>query len=249
MHTLKSILLILVNILLIPLGMITSAGTVWFTLPGVTSTELGIWLVNTFSTTGLFWMTIISAILFVILSILHIIFSKRQPAKLKNFFTHLNTWAIALVAIFLAIYTFIYCNPLVAETVVISIPRKISIGITLLFLIAFHIFSGKISTLLNRKIQAYDTAKEMNTVGRSSVIVINFLKLFEVFFPEMLVLLLICYCVSWNVASFFIVVLVASLIPMIGNIVCDFTTRKEIKLNQEKEKDDLAKRVADNMKR
>lgn len=249
MKTLKSILLILVNVLLIPLGMLTSAGAVWFTLPGIETTELGIWLVKTFSSTGIFWITIISAILFVILTILHLIFSKQLSAKSKNFFTHFNTWAIAAVAIFLAIYAFIYCNPLVAETVVISIPRKISIGITLIFLLFFHIFSGKISTLLNRKIQAYDTAKEMNTIGRSSVIWVNFLKLFEVFFPEMLVLLLICYCVSWNVASFFIVILIASLIPMIGNIICDFNTRKEIRINQEKEKDELAKRVAENIKR
>lgn len=124
------------------------------------------------------------------------IFSSRHKAKLKNFFTHFNTWGIALVAIVLAIYAFIYCNPLVANEVIITIPRKISIGVTIIFLIFFHIFSTKISTLLNRKIQAYDTAKEMNTVGRSSVIWVNFLKLFEVFFPEMLVLLLICYCVS-----------------------------------------------------
>ena len=177
------------------------------------------------------------------------IFGKHQPAKLRNFFTHLNSWSTALVAIALSIYTFIYCNPLVAETVIISIPRKISIGVTLMFLILFHMFSSKLSTVINRKIQAYETAKEMNQVGRSSVVVVNFFKLFEVFFPEMLVLLLICYCVSWNVASFFIVILVASLIPMIGNIICDFTTRKEIRINQEKEKDELAKRVAENIKR
>lgn len=184
-----------------------------------------------------------------LLILLNTIFGKYSKAKLKNFFIHLITWTICLVGVILAIYTFMYCNPLVAETVIISIPRKISIGITLLFLIFFHIFSGKLSVLLNRKIQAYDTAKEMNTIGRSSVIWVNFLKLFEVFFPEMLVLLLICYCVSWNVASFFIVILVASLIPMIGNIACDFNTRREIKRNEEKAKAELVKQIAETVKR
>lgn len=54
MKTLKSILLILVNVLLIPLGMITSAGAVWFTLPGIETTELGIFLVNALSSSGIF---------------------------------------------------------------------------------------------------------------------------------------------------------------------------------------------------
>lgn len=249
MKLLKSILLILASILAIPCSMLTTFGAVWFTLPNITTTEFGIWVLTKVSSTGIFWITIISAILFVVLSILRLIFGRHTSSKLKNFFIHIVTWSMCAIGVVLAVYTFIYCNPLVAEKVVITIPRKISIGVTLIVLIFFHIFSGKLATIINRKIQAYDNAKEANQVGRSSVIWVNFLKLFEIFFPEMLVLLLICYCVSWNVASYFIIVLIASIIPVFGNIISDFNTRHEITVNQEKERDELAKRVADNMKR
>lgn len=112
----------------------------------------------------------------------------------------------------------------------------------------FHIFSNKISKIVNRKIQAYENAKELNVVGRSSIIFTNILKLLEILFPEVIVLVLICSCLGWNVATSFVIVLVAMLIPMIGNIDCDFNTRAEIKrLNQIKE-DKFAEKVAGNMR-
>ena len=102
--------------------------------------------------------------------ILNLIFGIKLSAKLRNFFIHFTTWAICALSICLSVYVFIYCNPLVAQEVTISIPRKISIGVTLLLLIAFHIFSNKIKTIINRKIQSYETVKEMNVVGRSSIV-------------------------------------------------------------------------------
>lgn len=245
----KSILLILSNMLTVLLSIVASFGIVWFTLPNIGTTEFGLFVLEIFSTTSIFWMTIISSVTLVLLFVLNSIFGRNSKSKLKNFFIHLITWLICAICVVFAIYTFFYCNPLVSEKVIITLPRKISIGIIVLVLVLFHVFSSKISTIINRKIQAYDTAKEMNTVGRSSVIWINFLKLFEVFFPEMLILLLICYCVSWNVASYFIVVLIASLLPMLGNIACDFNTRAEIRRNEERAKAALAKQVADNIKR
>ena len=112
----------------------------------------------------------------------------------------------------------------------------------------FHIFSGKISKMINRKIQAYEDSKELNTSGRSSIIWINMLKLFEIIFPEMLILLLLCVMLSWNVAGYFTMLLIGFTIPMIGNIICDFTIKKEIaKINKEKHQQ-LVNDVADKIK-
>lgn len=172
------------------------------------------------------------------------IFDKTISARFKNFFIHLNTWLMCLLAIGLSIATFIMVNPLVAEKVTINIPRKVGIGVLLGCLVLHHLFSNKILTLINRRIQAYETTKESNIVGRSSVVFTNFLKLFEILFPEMLVLGLLCYCVSFNIAIYFLIILVSTFIPMVGNIRCDINTRNEIKRKQEIEKDLLAQKVA-----
>ena len=74
------------------------------------------------------------------------------------------------------------------------------------------------------------------------------LKLVEILFPEVIVLSLICFCVSWNVAAYFLIILVASLLPMFGNIECDFTTRREIIRKKELEDAKFIENVANKIK-
>lgn len=155
---------------------------------------------------------------------------------------------MALLGIGLALITFILVNPLVATEVVIEIPRKIGIGICLVLIILFHICSTKVMKLINRKIQSYETAKEVGAVGRSSIIFVNFLKLFELFFPEMIMLLLICFCVSWNIASYFVIALACCLFPVLGNIECDHNIRKQAQLAKKKRDEELSAMVAKKMK-
>lgn len=150
---------------------------------------------------------------------------------------------MCLLAIVLSIATFIMVNPLVAEKVTINVSRKIGIGVILGFLILHHLFSNKLLKVINRRIQAYETTKESNIVGRGSVLFTNFLKLFEILFPEMLILGLLCYCVSFNIAVYFLIILVSTFIPMLGNVRCDINIRNEIKRNQEIEKDLLAQKI------
>ena len=154
---------------------------------------------------------------------------------------------MALVAIALAITTFVMVEIEVTEFDLTNL-RKIGIGVSFVLLFIFYIFSNKISKIINRKIQSYENAKELNVVGRSSIIFTNILKLLEILFPEVIVLVLICSCLGWNVATSFAIVLVAMLIPMIGNIDCDFNTRAEIKRNKQIEEDKFAEKVADNMR-
>lgn len=245
MKVLKTILLILSNILSVACGSFAAFGAVYFTLPAFKTTQVGLFIGQALSETTMFWLTLVAAVLYIVLYIVQKIFSNNLPAKLKNLFIHLTTWIVCLVGVALALYTFAICNPLITSEIEISIPKKITIGISTIFLILFHIFSGKLMTILNRKVQAYDTAKEMNEVGRSSIIWINFLKLFEIFFPEMLVLLILSMCASWNVSSYFVVLLVACIIPCLGNIDADFNTRIEIKNKKLKQQDELAQKIAD----
>lgn len=248
MKIFRNIMLILVNILLIPSCLLTTFGIIWYVLPMLATTSIGTFVLKYLSTTAIFWITIGSGIISVALLVVEKIFGKSLRARTKNFFTHLNTWLIALVSGGLAIATFVMVNPLIANEVIISIPKKIGIGIGLSALIVFNIFSSKLMTVINRKIQAFETAKEVGEVGRSSVILMNFLKLFEVLFPEMLVLLLISLCVDWSVASYFIVILISFAIPIIGNIECDFITRSEINKNKQAEKDALVQSISDNLR-
>jgi hypothetical protein len=155
---------------------------------------------------------------------------------------------MGLVAIALAVATFVLVNPLTAEEVIITMPKKITIGVGIVLLALFHIFSGKVSKIVNRKIQAYDTSKEMNTVGRSSVIFMNILKLLEILFPELIVLILLCMCVSFNVSIYFLVALIACLVPVLGNIVCDFNIRREIRRKEQLEKEELVQKISNNIR-
>ena len=83
---------------------------------------------------------------------------------------------------------------------------------------------------------------------RSSIIVINLLKLLELILPEMLILILLSLMLSWNVAGYFTMLLIGFTIPLIGNIICDFNARKEIaKLNEEQHQK-LVNDVATKMK-
>ncbi len=249
MKALRTLLLILTNILLIPLAIIITVGAVWYSLPAIQTTFIGDFLLTTLhlTNTSIFWITIGSLIGYIVILILQKIFNKTLSARFKNFFTHLNTWLIALIAIALAITTFVLA-PVATKALEFTTIRKIGMGVIITLLLIFHIVSTKLSRIINRKIQAYEDAKEMNVVGRSSVIWVNILKLIEILFPEILVLALLCYCVSWNVATYFLIIVIACLIPMLGNIECDFVIRREIKKKNELEKDLLAEKVANNIK-
>ena len=249
MKTFKLILLWLMNIISIPLTFITSLGVVWYILP--LGKGLQVYdFINAHTTPQLrFWVTVGCGALLLLIIILQAIFND-QKSKTKNFFIHVNTWIACIISTAFAITSFAV-NTISTEGIEIGLPQKIVIGVDTVFLLMFHIFSGKISKVINRKIQAYEDSKELNTVGRSSIIWVNLLKLLEVIFPEMLVLLLLCVMLSWNVAGYFTMLLIGFTIPMIGNIICDFAIKEEIvKINKEKNQqlvNDVADRIKEDM--
>lgn len=242
------ILFLFLSIINIAFCAITAFGFVWYAIPATQATKLGLAVKSIFSDKFLFWTILGSAIAFIIITVLDLTLNRNGKAKTRNFFIHLNSWILCLVSAALAVATFAMINPITTDGIAIGVPKKVMIGIILIFLVVFHIFAGKITRLINRKIQAYDTAKEMGTVGRSSILWVNLLKLIEIVFPEVLVLLLLCLMLSWDVAGYFTILLIAFILPMLGNIVCDFITRRELIKNNKNKHDKLVTDVAKKMR-
>lgn len=247
MKFLRSLSLILLQILLIPLGLIGVTGAIWYALPSVQQTDAGLKLIELLPEPVIFWIILGSAITYPVFYIITRLCNKFLPVKLRNCFTHINAWTMGLAGIVIAIATFIMINPLVSEKVTIGVPKKIGIGVCLGAIILFHLFSRRLSAIINRKIQAYENSKELNVAGKSSVIFINFLKLIELFFPELILLSLLCLCVSWNIACYFITILICSLIPVLGNIECDFATRRHARHIAKMNDDKMATAVANKL--
>ena len=88
---------------------------------------------------------------------------------------------------------------------------------------------------MNEKLQAYDTAKELNANGRSSVVWVNILKVLDFIFPEFILLIMLCFSFSFEISLYFIFIICAFIIPIIGNMICDKRVRKEA-VCKEKEK-------------
>lgn len=242
------ILFLFLSVINIAFCAITAFGFVWYAIPATQTTKLGLAIKSVFSDKFLFWAILCSAVTFILITVLDLTLNRDGKAKTRNFFIHLNSWILCLITASLAVATFAMINPITTDGIAIGISKKVMIGVILIFLIVFHIFSGKITRLINRKIQAYDNAKEMGIVGRSSILWVNLLKLVEIVFPEILVLLLLCLMLSWDVAGYFTILLIALVLPMLGNIVCDFITRRELIKNSKNKHDKLVVDVAKKMR-
>ena len=241
------ILFLSLNIVNIGLSALASCGAIWYTLPEIQKTKIGTFVLQYLTPQAIFWITIASASCLILFYVLDKIFDKYLNAKCKNFFTHFNTWLIALIAIGLSVTTFILAKVEVTAFE-LTATRKIEIGVCFILLLFTFLFGNKISKVINRKIQAYETSKEMNVQGRGSIVITNLLKLLEIMFPEVIVLSLVSFCLSVNVAMYFIVILVAFAIPMLGNIDCDLTTRKEINKLKEKDKESLIDDISNSVR-
>ena len=241
MKIFKQILMWIMNILSIPLAIIATTGAVWYILPLARGLQVYDYIDKYIPVQARFWITVGCGFLFIVFTVLELIFNRDSSSKVRNFFLHTTTWSICVVATVFAIWSF-------AVNTITTTGIEIIIGVDFVFLLLFQIFGGKLSKVINRKIQAYENSKEMNVVGRSSILWVNFLKLFEILFPEMLLLLLLCLMLSWDVAGYFTVLLIAFVVPMIGNIFCDFNARREIEKQNQASHQKLVNDVADKIK-
>ena len=102
----------------------------------------------------------------------------------------------------------------------------------------------KIRVLVNRKIQAYDTAKELNANGRSSVVGVQLLKCFDFICPEIFLLISLCFAFNWDIAIYFIFIICAFILPVIGNIICDKRVKREARRKEVIQREVLVNEVA-----
>lgn len=245
MSIFKKILFTTMRIINLGLCFITACCFMWYILPSIKTCKLGAWILSFSSELAIFWSFIGCGFGFVLFLVLDAIFNKTISSKGRNLFIHLYTWTWCLICIAAALTTFMMINPIVTSGITINTTQKVLISILVIALVVYHLISDKLVRIINRKIQSYENAKESGVIGRSSIIWVNMLKVFEILLPEILILMLMCLIVSWDVSGYFAVLLLGCLIPMIGNIVCDFNVRREITIRSMLKDKRLANNVRD----
>ena len=84
----------------------------------------------------------------------------------------------------------------------------------------------------------------MTVEGRSSVFWINILKAIDFILPELILFILLCFCFSFDIAKYFIIIICSFALPITGNIICDYRIRHEAKIKKVTERETLVNEVA-----
>ena len=234
-NIIKFILSFICYIVLIPLYLGLTICTTWYVLPAFQLTQLGQLISQYLSTDVLFITTIACLGCTLVMFILSKLFRVVKNSKLNNLYTHVVTWLIALVVAAESIYTFFTADSITALEFELDMVRKIGIGAGVVAMLIYSIIAPKIRVIVDRKIQAYDTAKELNANGRSSVIFMQLLKTLDFACPELLLLVVLCFAFDFKVAIYFIYIICAFIIPIIGNMICDKRVKIEA-IRKEEEK-------------
>ena len=165
----------------------------------------------------------------VIFFVLGKIFVVIKNSKPRNFYTHLVTWLIAIMLVVEAFYTFIASDTLHAISIDLDLFRKIGILACGVAMLLYAILAPKVRKLVDRRIQAYDTAKELNAEGRSSVVGMQILKCFDFICPELFLLIALCFAFNWSISLYFVFIICSFVLPIIGNMICDHRVKAESK--------------------
>lgn len=181
----------------------------------------------------------------ILFGILGKILNAIKSSKLNNFYTHVITWLIAICLVIEALFTFFVAGTLATTAFELNLTRKISIGVGVLCMALYGLLHKKLGKLIDRKIQAYDTAKELNANGRSSVIWVNILKTLDFVFPEVVLLIVLCFAFNFEISLYFIFILTSFIIPIIGNMVCDKRVKKEAVRRAEEEREVVVNETAE----
>lgn len=123
---------------------------------------------------------------------------------------------------------------------------KVAIPCMLALLVFFLIYYKSIKAKINRKLIAIETAKELGNRGRTSSIVANLLETIGIVIPMALIagifmiggeFLVTTGLIMFEVLGFFSLVI-------IGNIICDFNTKQELKRKEAEQAEFLADNIA-----
>ena len=238
--------------LLIPITLVITVCLVWYILPAFQTTSIGIWIGDNITASGMLGITIGAGCGFILCSIFAGLLNIIKSSKINNFCLHILTWLLAIILVAETGYTFFAANALQSAAFELTFIRKICLVCGMLLMMLYCMLHKKIGKLVDRKLQAYDTAKELNAVRRSSIVWVNILKTIDFIFPEFILLLMLCFAFNFQISLYFIVMMSALLIPIIGNMICDKRIRLEA-VRKEKEKtkqqiDATAEAVADILK-
>lgn len=219
-------------------------GVSWYALPACQETYLGKLLLTTLEESGIMWGTIGAVVGSVAFYILGKVFTVIKNSMALNLYTHIVSWLIAIIIVAVIGYIFAVSETMVAASFTLNAVRRGGILVCLVLMFLYTLFHKKLGKLVDRKIQAYDTAKELNANGRSPVIWVNFLKTADFILPEVIAFILICFCFNFNIAKYFIVIACSFFIPVVGNIICDKRVKKEAIRRAEEERETLVNEVA-----
>lgn len=124
---------------------------------------------------------------------------------------------------------------------------KVIIPCLLALLIAFLVYYKSLKQKINRKLTAIETAKELGKRGKTSSIVANLLETMGIVIPLILIggifVLGGKYLVKTGIVLFEILGMYTVII--IGNIICDFNTKQELKQKEAEQAEALADKIAD----
>lgn len=221
--------------LLLPISLMLTICLTWYLLPAFQTTDVGIWLMSNITEQGMFIATLSGIGALILFTILTHIFRVIKNSKVNNFCLHVLTWAIMIAIIAQVVYTFFTAASLSAKAFELNLIRKICLSSGMVAMLLYCILHKKLDKFIDRKIQAYDTARELNANGRSSVIWVNILKTIDFIFPEFILLLMLCFSFSFEIALYFIILMASIVIPIIGNMICDKRIKKEA-IRKEEEK-------------
>ena len=172
------------------------------------------------------------------------VFNVIRNSRSNNFYTHLLTWIMALFLVAESGYAFVASGDILATQISLNMVRKIGILSCAFALLLYALIAPKVRKLVDRRIQAYDTAKELNAKGRSSVVGMQILKCFDFICPEIFLLIALCFAFDWEISLYFVFIICAFILPLMGNMICDKRVKREADRNQREERETLVNEVA-----
>ena len=228
-NIIKFILSFVCYVLFIPCILGLTLIATWYVLPAIQTTQLGILILDYLSNDQIKIFSIYLILGTAFFYIMGKIFTVIKCSKALNFYTHLVSWLLALSLIFEAGYTFITSNTIHSTAIDLNLIRKFGILTCSIALLLYAIITPKIRRLVDRRIQAYDTAKELNAEGRSSIVFMQILKCFDFICPEIFLLIALCFAFNWSISLYFIYIICSFILPILGNMICDYRVRREAK--------------------
>lgn len=241
---LKFICSFICYLLFIPCVLILSIGAAWYLLPAFQSTYLGELILNTFGEQAILITTICAGSATVFFWIMGKLFTFVKNSKALNFYTHIVTWILAIVLASESVYSFIASGAINSANIQLNLVRKIGILSCAVSLLLYALIAPKVRKLVDRRIQAYDTAKELNAEGRSSVVGMQLLKCLDFICPEIFLLVALCFAFNWSISLYFIFIICAFILPLVGNMICDKRVKREAAIRKVEDREALVNEIA-----